>query len=219
VSRACQIDVGHRGAARHFLRATGSALLAALALTGAKAVPGPAVANLVVLRTREGEIRIRLHPREAPIACANFRRLVQAGFYDHTYFHRALPAFVIQGGDPNTARNADPADDGLGGAGYRLPAEAGGPAVRGSVAMARLPDALNPSHENDGCQFYIVLRRQPSLDATGGTVFGDVIAGMDVVERIAALAYQKDVLQAAAGANPQDRARIVRASLEPVAAR
>jgi cyclophilin family peptidyl-prolyl cis-trans isomerase len=82
--------------------------------------------------------------------------------------------------------------------------------------MARKPDLMNPGRESNGSQFYIVIQRQPSLDAGGGTVFGEVVAGLDVVDRIAALALQPDVRQTPAGANPCEHARIVRATLEPV---
>jgi cyclophilin family peptidyl-prolyl cis-trans isomerase len=213
VSRACHVEQRGTGrpGGRRLLPAAIAFALALVCAGGAAGVTTPP--SRVLLETTQGSIRIRLDDRAAPIAAANFRKLVSAGFYTGTYFHRALPAFVIQGGDPNTARNADPADDGLGGPGYRLPAEAGRPVSRGSVAMARLPDVLNPRHENDGSQFYIVLRAQPSLD--GGTVFGEVISGLDIAERIAALAYDGAVLQTPAGANPQGRARILRATLEP----
>ena len=79
---------------------------------------------------------IKLRDDAAPKTCANFRKLVKEGFYDGTYFHRVIPGFMIQGGDPNT-KNADPNDDGMGGPGYTVPAEIKLKHLRGSVATAR----------------------------------------------------------------------------------
>jgi cyclophilin family peptidyl-prolyl cis-trans isomerase len=198
----------------HVWRRIPVALALAVALGGSPARAAGAPDSLVALETSLGTIRIRLFDQDAPVTTANFRRLAREGFYDGTCFHRAVPGFVIQGGDPNS-RNANPTDDGLGGPGYTLPPEPGRRHVRGAVAMARKPDLMNPGRESNGSQFYIVIQRQPSLDAGGGTVFGEVVAGLDVVDRIAALALEPDVRQTPAGANPCEHARIVRATLEP----
>ncbi len=208
VSRSCQVCA----------RAAWTAALAlavALAAPPARGAEAPADSDRVVLDTTLGPIVIRLFPADAPRTVANFRRLVAEGFYDGTCFHRAIPGFVVQGGDPNS-RNADPADDGLGGPGWTLPAEPGRRHVRGAVAMARRPDLLNPRRESNGSQFYVVLARQPSLDAGGGTVFGEVISGLAVVDAIAALANDPATPQTPQGANPCARARVLGARFAPV---
>ncbi len=131
---------------------------------------------VVVLETNFGPIRIALRPEEAPKTTANFTKLAQANFYNKLTFHRVVPNFVIQGGDPK--------GDGTGGPGYTIPAEIKLLHKRGAVAMARLPDAVNPSKASSGSQFYIALQDLPGLDGEY-TVFGEVIEGMESVERIA----------------------------------
>ena len=88
--------------------ATGVA--AAKKVTATKAPSGPQVA---VLETVLGKIAIKLHDKDAPKTVANFKKLVREKFYDSTYFHRVIPGFMIQGGDPNS-KNDDPSDDGVG---------------------------------------------------------------------------------------------------------
>src|SRR5439155_16785979 len=132
--------------------------------------------------------------KDAPKTAANFRKLVTSGFYNGTYFHRVIPAFMIQGGDPNT-KDADPGNDGQGGPGYTVPAEIKLKHLRGSVATARTSDAVNPERASSGSQFFIDLAPQPSLDAGGYTVFGEVIQGMDVVDLIAGMANLPSTLK------------------------
>src|SRR5215470_10681211 len=132
-----------------------------------QATAGPQVA---VLETVLGKIVIKFHEKDAPKTVANFKSLVKKGFYDGTYFHRVIPGFMIQGGDPNT-KNADPNDDGMGGPGYTVPAEIKLKHLRGSVATARTGDAVNPAKASSGSQFFIDVAAQPSLDAGGYTVF------------------------------------------------
>jgi peptidyl-prolyl cis-trans isomerase B (cyclophilin B) len=138
--------------------------------------------QVVVLDTSFGRIVIELDDFAAPKTCANFRKLVSADFYDGTIFHRVIPNFIIQGGDPNT-RGADRALYGQGDPGYTLPPEIKLHHDRGAVAMARLPDSVNPQRYSNGSQFYICVAPCPSLD-NQYTVFGHVIAGMDVADRI-----------------------------------
>src|SRR5258706_6576749 len=90
---------------------------------------GPQVA---VLETVLGTIAIKFHPADAPRTVANFKKLVRDKFYDGTYFHRVIPGFIIQGGDPNT-KKADPSEEGSGGPGYTGPAGIKGKHVRGAV--------------------------------------------------------------------------------------
>jgi cyclophilin family peptidyl-prolyl cis-trans isomerase len=135
---------------------------------------------VAVVRVRDfGEIRIELLPELAPKTVENFVKLAESGFYDGTTFHRVIPDFAIQGGDPNT-RNRDPRDDGRGGPGYSIPDEfAPVPQLRGLVSMANMsrPDTA-------GSQFFVMVGDAPPL--TGQyAAFGRVVAGMDVADRIA----------------------------------
>src|SRR5262249_19602781 len=145
----------------------------------------------------------------------NFKKLVKEGFYDGTYFHRVIPRFMIQGGDPNS-KNADPSDDGMGGPGYTVPAEIKLKHLRGSVATARIGDAQNPTRASSGSQFFIDAADEPSLDAGGYTVFGEVISGMDAVDKIVNLANDPATMKSAMGPNPQKKALITKAHLEPL---
>ena len=177
--------------------------------------PAPAAPDsVVVLDTAEGRVVIRLATREAPKTAANFRSLVARGFYDGTYFHRVVPGFMIQGGDPNS-RDADPFNDGQGGPGWTVPAEIGLPHVRGAVATARMPDAVNPAKDSNGSQFFVCVADRPDLDRGGYTVFGQVIGGMETVDRIVALANKPGIARMQSGPNPQQFALIKRAGLEP----
>ena len=139
--------------------------------------------QVVVLETSLGHIVIELDDVSAPRTCGNFRKLVSDGFYNHTLFHRVIPHFMIQGGDPNS-KGDNRATYGQGDPGYTLPAEIKLKHIAGAVAMARLPDTANPQRESNGSQFYICAEDCPSLDGQY-TVFGHVIAGMSTVNRIA----------------------------------
>jgi len=131
--------------------------------------------KIIVLETNLGNIKIKLDSVSAPQTSANFEKLVAEKFYDNLTFHRIIPGFVIQGGDPK--------GDGSGGPGYTIPAEIKLLHKRGSVAMARLADQVNPKRESSGSQFYICLQDLPQLDGQY-TVFGQVVEGMDVVDKI-----------------------------------
>ena len=139
--------------------------------------------QVVVLETSLGRIVIELDDVSAPRTCGNFRKLVSDGFYDRTAFHRVIPNFMIQGGDPNS-KTDDRTTYGQGDPGYSLPAEIGLKHVAGAVAMARLPDSVNPQRDSNGSQFFICVAPCPSLDDQY-TVFGHVIAGMDIAVKIA----------------------------------
>ncbi|MCD6413153.1 MAG: peptidylprolyl isomerase [Elusimicrobia bacterium] len=128
--------------------------------------------------TEKGTIVCELYPKEAPKTVENFIRLSKKGFYGNLTFHRVVPDFVIQGGDPK--------GNGTGGPGYTLPAEIS-PNLRhiaGALAMARLPDRINPERRSSGSQFYICLKDNFFLDGKY-TIFGMVVRGMDVVRKIA----------------------------------
>jgi cyclophilin family peptidyl-prolyl cis-trans isomerase len=131
---------------------------------------------LATIKTDKGDIVCELYPDQAPQTVNNFVYLSRAGFYDGLTFHRVVPDFVIQGGDPLGKGN--------GGPGYTIPAEIGLPHTKGALACARLPDQANPERDSSGSQFYITLAATPHLDGAY-TVFGQVIEGMSVVESIA----------------------------------
>jgi peptidylprolyl isomerase/peptidyl-prolyl cis-trans isomerase B (cyclophilin B) len=125
----------------------------------------------VIVMAKGGEIRVELYPEDAPKTVESFVALSKKGFYDGLTFHRVIPGFVAQGGDPK--------GDGTGGPGYTLKAEFNSRKhVRGTLAMAR---AQSP--DSAGSQFYICFAPQPSLDGQY-TVFGQVVSGMEVVDRI-----------------------------------
>lgn len=140
----------------------------------------------VVIVTNKGEIEVELYESEAPKHTENFVKLVDQRFYISTTFHRVVPGFVIQGGDPNSKDN-DRNNDGTGGPGYTIEAEIKLPHKRGSLAAARQGDRVNPEKRSSGSQFYICLEDLPQLDRGGYTVFGQVVRGMEVVDRIGAV--------------------------------
>jgi len=138
----------------------------------------------IVIQTRVGEIEIELYQDVAPKHVQNFLKLVDQRYYVGTTFHRVIPGNLIQGGDPLT-KDADRGNDGTGGPGHTIESEIKALHKRGSVASARLPDQVNPRKRSSGSQFYICLKDFPALDQGGYTVFGQVIRGMEVVEKIA----------------------------------
>ena len=185
----------------------------------AKRVVAPRAASadssdqVVVLETALGKIAIGLYPADAPKTVANFKQLVARGFYDSLTFHRVVPGFVIQGGDPNS-RDNNPFNDGQGGPGYTVPAEIKRKHEKGAVAMARMPDVVNPKRESNGSQFYIALRELTQLDG-GYTVFGKVLSGWDTIDRLVALAARTDIARVGDNANPGKLALIRHARLVP----
>ena len=138
---------------------------------------GPRPMATIALAGR-GEIHIALYPELAPKTVKNFIDLAAKGFYDGTTFHRVLPGFMIQGGDP-MSRDKLPKNDGGGGPGYSIPDEfTRAPHERGAVSMA------NEGRANSGgSQFFIVHGEARHLDGKH-SVFGRVTAGMDVVDAI-----------------------------------
>jgi cyclophilin family peptidyl-prolyl cis-trans isomerase len=167
----------------------------------------------VVIETTQGRFTIRLYPADAPKTVANFVKLVSQGFYDSLTFHRVVPGFVLQGGDPNS-RDDNPFNDGQGGPGYTVPAEIKRTHEQGAVAMARQPDVVNPARASNGSQFYIALRDLAQLDGAY-TVFGKVVSGWDTIERLVALAARTDIARVGNNANPGKLALILRARLVP----
>ena len=142
----------------------------------------PAKKYTAIIKTAKGEIVCELFPKEAPLSVTNFKYLADNGFYKGLTFHRVVPNFVIQGGDP--------AGTGAGGPGYTIPAEIGLKHKKGALAWARTGDEVNPERRSSGSQFYITLEATPFLDGAY-TVFGQTISGMDIVEQI----RQGDVIE------------------------
>ncbi len=130
-----------------------------------------------IIQTSKGAITCELYPEQAPLSVTNFITLARGGFYNGLRFHRVVPQFVIQGGDPQ--------GNGTGGPGFTLPAEIGLKHHKGALAWARLPDQINPQKRSSGSQFYITLENIPFLD-NEYTVFGQTITGIDIVEKIRA---------------------------------
>jgi peptidyl-prolyl cis-trans isomerase B (cyclophilin B) len=138
------------------------------------------------IETRFGKIVFELLPDIAPETVRNFAKLAQSGFYDGTLFHRVIPGFMIQGGDPNT-KQSDKSRWGMGGPGYTIKAEFNSRShLRGIVSMAR---AMDP--DSAGSQFFIVTTDSAFLDRQY-TVFGEVTEGMDVADKIVNLPRNKN---------------------------
>lgn len=131
-----------------------------------------------VIETKFGNIELKFFPDVAPNHVNNFIELAKKGFYDGTTFHRVIPGFMIQGGDPNS-RNTDKSKHGMGGPGYTVKAEFNDrPHKRGTLSMAR---AANP--DSAGSQFFICVADASFLDKQY-TVFGEVVSGMEVADKI-----------------------------------
>ncbi|WP_245318663.1 peptidylprolyl isomerase [Hymenobacter elongatus] len=144
--------------------------------------------QLVTVSTSQGDIKLILFD-ETPQHKENFLKLAQSGVYNGTTFHRIIENFMIQGGDVNT-KDADPSNDGAGQPNEKtIPAE-----IRpefshkfGAVAAARQGDMVNPTKASSNSQFYIVQNHSGTAHLNGGyTVFGQVISGLDVIDKIAA---------------------------------
>ena len=137
--------------------------------------------DVAVLKTSMGTIVFKFYEKDAPKHVANFKKLASSGFYDGTTFHRVIPGFMIQGGDPNS-KDADRSNDGMGGSGVNVNAEFNANKhLRGTVSMARAQDPNSASS-----QFFICVKPTPFLDGQY-SVFGQVLEGMDVVDKIEGL--------------------------------
>ena len=172
------------------------------------------------ISTDYGKMKVILY-KETPQHKNNFIKLANEGFYNDLLFHRIIKGFMIQGGDPQSKGAPAEKRLGTGGPGYKIPAEIGKHHFKGALAAARQGDAVNPKKESSGSQFYIVQGRPQSksqldrmaqmkkytysaediamYEKVGGTaqldndysVFGQVIEGMDVIDKIAAVATAK----------------------------
>ena len=136
--------------------------------------------EIAVIKTPEGVMELKFFKDKAPGHVKNFIDLAKKGFYDGTTFHRVIPGFMIQGGDPNT-KSEDRSQHGMGGPGYTIDAEFNEtPHDRGVLSMARSQDP-----NSAGSQFFIVVKSSHFLDGKY-TVFGKMIKGMDVADKIVA---------------------------------
>lgn len=170
----------------------------------------------MIISTDMGDITVQLY-NSTPKHRDNFVKLVEESYYDGTLFHRVVQGFMIQGGDPDSKKATPESLLGNGGPGYTLKPEFKEVHTRGALAAARLGDNMNPDKESSGCQFFIVqggpvsegmlvleetnknfkytaAQREKYLKDGGVpfldqnyTVFGEVISGMDVVDKIAAV--------------------------------
>jgi peptidyl-prolyl cis-trans isomerase B (cyclophilin B) len=170
----------------------------------------------VLIETEYGNMKAKLF-NETPQHRDNFVKLVSEGFYNDLLFHRVINGFMIQGGDPNSKNAAPEAPLGAGGPGYQIPAEIGKYHFKGALAAARQGDNVNPEKKSSGSQFYVVqgsVQSDANIDniakmrsltysdedrkrytTDGGTpqldgeytVFGQVVEGLDVIDKIAAV--------------------------------
>jgi cyclophilin family peptidyl-prolyl cis-trans isomerase len=139
-----------------------------------------------VIETKFGKIVVALYEKDAPKTSANFLKLAKEKFYDGTTFHRVIPGFMVQGGDPTSKDASARSRHGTGGPGYTVEAEIKREHKRGTLATARTGDEVNPERRSSGSQFFINVKDNSFLN-NNYTVFGEVIAGMDVVDKIVAV--------------------------------
>ena len=156
-----------------------------------------------IITTRFGDIEVELYSDSAPKTVENFKDLTKKGFYDGLIFHRIVPGFVIQGGDPYTRDTTNRRRWGTGGPGWNIKAEFNkNTHARGVLSMARSQDP-----DSAGSQFFIVLRDSNFLDGQY-TIFGKVKSGMDAVDKMATLKTD----HADAPINP-DQAEIIKVTV------
>jgi len=168
-----------------------AALDSVAAVKASKALPQEPVFDIV---TSMGTIRVKLY-KDTPQHRDNFEKLALSGYYDDLLFHRVINHFMIQGGDPYTRDTSKIDLWGQGGPDYTIPAEMrdaeGAPLHRhkkGALAAARRGDLANPFKESSGSQFYLVQDPDACLHLDGEyTVFGETVAGINVIDKIAAV--------------------------------
>lgn len=190
------------------------ALLTATLISSCTSPTDPDAETLATIQTSLGDIRVTLF-NTTPRHRGNFIKLANDDYYKGLLFHRVIANFMVQAGDPDSRDAAPGVPLGNGGPGYTIPAEIGAAHFRGALAGARQPDGVNPRKESSGSQFYIVTGYVPSETRLGQveqmkgftyspaqrelylsrggrpdldgeyTVFGEVVAGMDVVDAIA----------------------------------
>ncbi len=145
-----------------------------------------AVMTLNVLGAKR-RVVIQLDPQLAPKTVANFKKLVNAGYYNGLAFHRALHGFLVQTGDPATRSDGDRSAWGLTDIGYKLGPEVSGKHVKGALSMSRTNTAIDSGDRQcSGSQFFVMLRSDTKLDGNYN-VFGKVTQGLEVLEAIAGM--------------------------------
>ena len=160
--------------------------------------------------TTEGTIRVKLYEK-TPKHRENFCKLVADHYYDSLLFHRVINGFMIQGGDPYTRDTLMVDKYGQGGPGYTIPSEfrAEYTHKKGALAAARRGDQANPAKESSGSQFYIVQDEAACAQLNGSyTVFGETVEGLNVIDKIAAVATDKRD-------RPRSDVRIITIKLDP----
>jgi len=164
------------------------ALLLAAFVVNAAASQAPFGPEVAVFKIRIGKqkqlqrVVMGLYDESAPITVANFKALVRRKFYNGLRFHRVFPGSFVQTGDPQS-RWGQSDTSGTGGPGYTIPAEIKLRHDKGSVAMSRLPDDINPAKNSNGSQFYACIAPLPKLDGKFA-VFGEILEGLDILEAI-----------------------------------
>lgn len=188
----------------------------AIIATGCNSGGGSESKTQFVIETDMGNMTFELY-NSTPLHRDNFIKLAKEGFYDGLLFHRIIPGFMIQGGDPNSKDAGPETRLGGGGPGYKIDAEIGAPHFKGTLAAARTGGPGNPMKKSSGSQFYIVQgkkqtdaqitasekqkmitysdgQRQKYKDIGGAifldmdyTVFGEIVDGMDIVDKLAAV--------------------------------
>ena len=154
-----------------------------------------------LIETNFGNIEFSLLPDLAPETVRNFTKLAESEFYNGTLFHRVIPGFMIQGGDPNTKKPELRAQWGMGGPGHNIKAEFSSRShLRGIVSMARAADP-----DSAGSQFFIVTTDSTFLDREY-TVFGEVMQGMDIADKIVNLPRDQTDC-------PQEEAKMIRITI------
>lgn len=141
------------------------------------------------MKTSLGTITLKLYSK-TPKHRDNFVKLAREHYYDSLLFHRVIPGFMIQGGDPDSRHPEEGRHYGSGGPGYTIPAEFVKEYYhkKGALAAARMGDVANPYRESSGSQFYLVQDEQACLHLDDQyTVFGETVQGLDVIDRIAAV--------------------------------
>lgn len=168
---------------RMSLKLLGAMLIVAFALVLMTGCGGGVKDEVAVMETSMGEVVLGFFPDVAPNHVANFKQIARDGLYNNTLFHRVIPGFVIQGGDPETANPDTPRSRyGTGGTGNNVNAEFSDlKHKRGTLAAARSQDPNSAD-----AQFYIALNAIPHLDGQY-TIFGEVLRGMEAVDSIASV--------------------------------
>jgi peptidyl-prolyl cis-trans isomerase B (cyclophilin B) len=172
-----------------------------LALGGSFAWADDVAYLLIKFPTQKAPVPVALefYENDAPATVANFKKLARKKFYDGLVFHRAFPHILVQTGDPLT-RGKDRAKVGTGGPGYTLAPEIRRKHTVGALAMARLPDKINPSRVSNGSQFFVCLSPMPNYDGQY-TVFGHVLYGLPALDQISTMSVDSND-------NPIDRVTI-----------